>query len=89
MAAVDYNNLTGWRHQHSGVRLQFDNLYDNCFPDWRNMLNLGFEVWIRQKRVFMKRACEFLGIHCPACFVDHGVKVEHCQKGDTSDKFLT
>eukprot|EP00973_Karenia_brevis_P081984 11366769-Karenia_brevis.AAC.1 len=37
--AWDYNNTSGWRHQHSGRRLQWEDLLNETLPAWRDILS--------------------------------------------------
>eukprot|EP00973_Karenia_brevis_P061717 8583036-Karenia_brevis.AAC.1 len=66
MEAVDYNNTTGWRHQHSGVRLQFETLWDDCMPDWRVIASSSLDSWVRVKKRFVQNVCDHLHIYCPS-----------------------
>eukprot|EP00973_Karenia_brevis_P015672 2144588-Karenia_brevis.AAC.1 len=89
MAAADYNNDTGWRHQHSGVRLQYETLIDICSPDWRNTLILGVESWAGCKKHFVKQACEEMNLFCPESIREIGSKTKHCEDEGDSNKIET
>ena len=45
MAQLDYNNGSGWRHQHGGTRAQWEDTYNKSWPSWREDLDSGLARW--------------------------------------------
>ena len=53
-AEWDHKNLTGWRHQHSGRRLQWEDGLNSALQDWRTCLEEDPEKWHTHRRQFLK-----------------------------------
>jgi hypothetical protein len=57
MKEIDYKNELNWRHQHSGKRLQWEDLYNDCLPNWRHNLSLGPNSWYQGRDEVMRKIC--------------------------------
>jgi hypothetical protein len=62
-AAWDYNNYTGWRHQHSGRRLQWEDCLNSALPEWRNVLEDNAHQWHAQRKKFLKTITAEYGLN--------------------------
>ena len=49
----DYNNRTGWRHQHSGRRLQWEDGLNSSLPHWRRRLEDSPGAWHTYRKEFL------------------------------------
>jgi hypothetical protein len=57
MEQCDYSNVSGWRHQHSGRRLQWEDLYNQHLPQWRHILENDPASWHTHRDRVIKDIC--------------------------------
>lgn len=60
--AWDYDSVSGWRHQHSGHRLQWEGLLNEALPEWRVILQQRPETWHRHRKRFLHKATDFCNL---------------------------
>eukprot|EP00973_Karenia_brevis_P013265 1801068-Karenia_brevis.AAC.1 len=57
MAQWDYANVTGWRHQHSGRRLHWEDPLDVSLPRWRDTVEEGGGAWKSKRDSTIEAIC--------------------------------
>ena len=72
MVQIDYNSSSGWRHQHSGRRVQWEDLFNRCWEEWREDLAKGAAYWRSVQALFIKSACSKSNIQCEGMIKDAG-----------------
>jgi hypothetical protein len=58
MEQVDYANASGWRHQYSGKRLQWEDLYNEHLPEWRHILENAPDTWYTHRDRVIRNICD-------------------------------
>ena len=58
MPKIDRNNTTGWRHQHGGVRLHWEDTMNQALPHWRTLLATSQASWLGHCSLFLSNAAQ-------------------------------
>ena len=58
MRTVDSRNSSGWRHQHTGCRLNWEDIFNIAQPAWRTILNRSLQEWSSTQDIVVKKMCD-------------------------------